>query len=157
MKSAHIRSLARIARSWGGRLSIISEVQFKELDHDADFSHAPFTGWHGVNWTAKTVYAVRGREDVGAIIHEMGHVFADRVEPHKSDEFRWLGWEISLARKIGASHSWSKQNSNYAVDDHGTEWGELTPSKRVALVKERLAHAKESGIVAKDGTPLAIR
>src|SRR4029077_8404526 len=119
---------------------------------------APFTSAHGLHWGRRIVYAVRGREEVGSIIHEMGHVFADRSPPLKSDEWAWFGWEIAVARAADAWHTWSRHSANYGTgEDGGDEWGSLSAKRRRATVRERLAHAKKIGVIGQDGAPRSIR
>lgn len=83
-KTDHLSALARICRRFGGRLAVISQRAYDALfeqrvDHmygGEELSEAPFTNAHGLWWKKKIIYAVRGRENVNNIIHEMGHVFA---------------------------------------------------------------------------------
>lgn len=68
-----------------------------------ELSVSPSTYAHGLWWRRKIIYAVRGRESVNGIIHEMGHVFA---APHHPDcacnecheiKLAWLGNRISTS------------------------------------------------------------
>jgi hypothetical protein len=166
-KHEQLRALARFCRAHGGRLAIISQRSFDDLfevpsgnRRDGALHVAPFTDAHGIHWKKKIVYAVQGREKVGAIIHEMGHVFADAHHPMdtKCREWSWLGWEIALARKIDAMRTWSRQNSNYATgDDGGADWGSISSKRRRAIVIDRLREAKEIGVVSADDIPRSVR
>jgi hypothetical protein len=165
-KIDHLRSLTQLCRHFNGRLAVIEQPHFDRLFEDAKSSdwdgvcESPFTCAHGIHWQRKIVYAVQGREEIGSIIHEMGHVFADPHHPEsdKCREWSWFGWEIAVARLIGAGRVWSRQNSNYATDEKGgNEWGALSAKKRRAVVIERLVHAKKIGVVDSDGTPRSIR
>lgn len=112
---------------------------------------------HGLNWREKIVYAVRGREKVASIIHEMGHVFADRYPPDSSRcrEWRWFGWEMVIARRIGAWGTWSRHNARYGVGD--AEWGELPTKRRQAVIADRVRYAKRVGILSETGEPRSVR
>ncbi len=164
-KPDHLRALARVCRGFGGQLARVSQRAFDLLFEDADPSDradvclSPFTFAHGIHWRKKIVYAVRGREEIGTIIHEMGHVFADPHHPEdlKANEYAWLGWEIALARRVGAYRTWSRHNSNYIVESPNRDWGELDTKERRAVVADRLAHAMKIGVVDPDGTPRSIR
>lgn len=88
----------------------------------------------------------------------MGHVFADCYNPENSkcDEWRWFGWEVAVARQIGAMRTWSRQNSNYAVGG-GADWGHLSASQRRAVIAHRLVVAREIGVLDADNRPWALR
>jgi hypothetical protein len=168
-KVDHLRALARVCRRWGGRLAIISEDKFYDLfdnPHRADqcsheeLSEAPFGHGHGLHWREKTVYALRGHERVGVIIHEMGHVFAAQHHPEcfcgACHEWDWLGWEIALARQIDAWQAWSRHNANYGTDK-GDYWWELSTKKRKTVVAESLKRARKIGVLDADDNPRSVR
>lgn len=164
-KLDHLRSLSRICRRFGGRLAIVTQRYYDRIfgcrPYDPNgVCESPFTSAHGIHWQKKIIYAVRGREEVGSIIHEMGHVFADLHHPQsgQSREWAWFGWEVAMARQIDAWRVWSRQNGNYNTSESGgDEWGILSTSKRKALVAERLAHAQKIGVLTSNGTPRSIR
>jgi hypothetical protein len=163
-KIDHLRSLSRLCRRFGGRLAIISQERFNRLfegvpRHIGGRCESPFTSAHGIHWRRKIIYSVQGREEVGSIIHEMGHVFADANHPDsgKCHEFDFFGWEITVARLTGASRVWSQQSSNYIIDEAGSEWGPLTPPGRRTVVAERIAIAKKIGTVTLCGSPRSVR
>lgn len=163
----HLRQLSRICRRFGGKLALISESTYKRLFKDGerdeeDLSDAPFAFRHGIWWSQKIVYAVRDTAEVGTIIHEMGHVFASPHHPHcacsQCHEWSWMGWEIALARQIGAGRTWSQQNENYAVGERGNDtWGNLSPAQRRCITADRLKIAKKLGVVDTEGLPRSIR
>lgn len=169
-KADHLSALARLCRRFGGRLAVISQRAYDTLfeqrvDHmygGEELSEAPFANAHGLWWKKKIVYAVRGRENVNNIIHEMGHVFAS---PHHPDcscrechEWNWLGWEIVLARQIDAMPTWSYHNANYHTGEGGGgQWGKLSPEKRRTVVEKRLAHAKKAGFIGANGELRSLR
>jgi hypothetical protein len=163
-KRDHLRALSRVCREFGGALAILSQRAYDDLFDakkraDGGLHESPFTSAHGLHWRRKVVYAVCGREEVGSIIHEMGHVFADARHPEHQEcrEWSWFGWEIALARQIGAGRTWSRQNGRYVTTDEGREWGVLSSRQRRAVVADRLVHARKIGVLATTGAPRSIR
>lgn len=177
----HIKALASICARLGGRLSIVSLTKIAEMTHrdwpDYDrydtyeeaeagfdlerhegFSSPPNSEHHGLEWEKKIIYAVRGHEIVGQIIHEMGHVFASPYPPDNSKckEWRWFGWEMAVASEIGAWHAWSRHNDSYTVHN-GTDWGELGTRHQQAIAAERVHFAKKIGILSESGEPRSLR
>lgn len=173
-KTEHVQALSRICTQLGGRLMIVTWSELRNLFNSAwpdepnehfDLEHhegySPADGDdmnHGLNWREKIIYAARGQEKVASIIHEMGHVFADRHPPDNSKcrEWRWFGWEMAVARRIGAWMTWSRYNARYRVSG-GEEWEELSARRRQAVIADRLAHAKKIGILSKAGEPRSLR
>ena len=155
MIDLRVAALARLCRQWGGSLLVLAVDDFERCMKNDEYSEAPFTSWHGINWSRREILAVDGRLDVGAVIHEMGHVFADIHFP--GDEMSWLGWEIGTALSVGAYREWSRQNSNYSIDGDGTEWGMQTRSERRALVRDLLSNAFSNGLVDSNARPLCKR
>lgn len=172
-RADHLRTLSQICRQFGGQLVIVTQSEFEALfeasrdvpNRDVDgLSEASFTDAHGIHWRDKIVYAVRGREQIRAIIHEMGHIFAaihppdyEHPQEHWSDEcldcheWHWFGWEIALARHIGATRVWCQGNAYYQTTKG--PWEELTSSQRRTIVINRLAHAKKLGLLGEDNFP----
>ncbi|HSX23236.1 MAG TPA: hypothetical protein VLE97_10735 [Gaiellaceae bacterium] len=179
-KADHVAALARICEQLGGRLAIVPQREIStmfnrdwpdydgplgleadagfDLEHHEGFSSPDDCDSHGLEWRKQIVYAVRGRESVGRIIHEMGHVFASHYPPDSSRcrEWSWFGWEMAIARQIGAWQTWSRHNEDYGVgrDD---DWGSLSARRRQALIAERTSHAKKIGILGEAGEPRSIR
>jgi len=168
-KRDHLRALGRVCRQLGGKLAIISQRAFDDLFYRDQkdwegLTTAPFTDAHGLHWRKKVIYAVRGREEVGSIIHEMGHVFCSQHHaecycnkcPHEWD---WFGWEIAVARRIGASRTWSRHNKNYQIDDAPifSQWESLSSKRRREVVTDRLAYAKKIGVLTPTDVPRSIR
>jgi len=165
----HLLALTRICRDFGGRLAIISQREFDRLFDESnsdetpweeeELNPAPFTDAHGLWWSRKIIYAVEGREEVGSIIHEMGHVFASPHHPHhdcsECCEWNWFGWEIVIARRIGAARTWSRHNAGYNTGE--ALWSELSSKQRRAAVADRLARAREVGALSADGTARSVR
>lgn len=171
-KRDHLRTLARICRQFGGRLAVVSQREFDRLFDKADsdetpwddteLSASPFTSNHGLWWSKKIIYAVKGAEEIGSIIHEMGHVFAAPHHPHhecsECAEWDWFGWEVAIARLIDAARTWSRHNDNYNTgNEFGGDWGKLSAKQRRAVVTDRLAHARKIGILDADGLPRSVR
>lgn len=172
-KRDHLRALVRLCAEFGGKLAIVSQDEFDDLfdrpaDKEArrrwgaeDLSAAPFTSAHGQWWRKKIVYVVKGREEVGSIIHEMGHVFAAEHHPdhdcNSCHEWNWFGWEIAIARHIGAARTWSRHNANYRIDEASHQWGKIPPDRRRSVAIDRLAHARKIGVLGQDDLPRSVR
>ena len=170
-----LERLAHLCRRWGGKLIVLPDTtEFNEVfeqgrrgglsGDDPDLSEAPFENWHGVNWRNKIVYTTTFHTVLGAIIHEMGHVFACKSGPGIANEWAFLGWEACTARLVGCYNVWSAQNKHYGVIDDDNkhtlsagEWGGLTLSEQRRLLRERVVAGQKAKIVSKTGRPLAIR
>jgi hypothetical protein len=70
-------------------------------------------------------------------------------------EWRWFGWEMAIARRIGAWGTWSRHNARYGIGD--AEWGELPAKRRQTVIADRVRYAKRIGILNKTGEPRSIR
>lgn len=158
-----VERLQRITSRWGGKLIVVSWGAFCELMNDRGLIElAPAATGLGLNWKDKLIFVAREHVNPGAIIHEMGHVFADREWP-SNNEFDWLGWEICLARKAGCYRAWDKQNAGHGVFDVGitgiedNEWGYLTRPERQRITRDRIAYGIKTKIIDKNHSPLAIR
>jgi hypothetical protein len=165
-----LEALARICRRLGGQLTILSPRVFYTVLDANDAIEIPGTAGskveYGIHWKRKIIYAMRGTDHIGFIIHEAGHVFADRHHPDdaKCDEWTWLGWEIAVALRIGAWKAWSRQNGNYCMGDgladgvgKDKNWSDLSATERRAIVTDRLAHAKKIGVLSERGSPRSVR
>ena len=79
-----------------------------------------------------------------ALIHEMGHLLFGVHE----DEYRWMGWEWSVAQLLGVERQWLEESGDYVV--YEVETGMSTILSRVEdlpfLFEERLEEARESRI-----------
>lgn len=164
-----IDRLAALCTTWGGRLEVISAQEYAAVDRKGRFSTAPFTNADlGIFWKAKRiVYTKEWPPSASAIIHEMGHVFACRRSPNtlRSNEYRFLGWEITLAPLVGVSRKeWCDANRDYQVSippfhPHSAETielGELEPAEVEMLLEERVRYARKVGLLLHD-RPVAIR
>lgn len=125
------------------------------------YSFAPFVDGHAIHWQRKEVLVDASRLQLGAILHEMGHVFACQEDPNTDgglDELEWLGWEIALARAVGCYDVWDRQNGNYQVLlEEGREWGQLDVATKLRFGAERMQTARELGLLDADFRPLAVR
>lgn len=166
-----LRTLARICRGLGGQFKIVSSQKEWDALFDAReglcMPHTVGSRYeYGIRWDRKIVYAGRNTTHIGFVIHEAGHVFADRHPPNdaKCVEWEWLGWEITVARQIGAMRAWSIQNGNYHMGEgidggvgKNKDWSDLTAKERQAIITDRVAHAQKVGLIGADGSPRSIR
>jgi hypothetical protein len=169
-KRDQLCALARICQRLGGRLEIVSRRAFIALFANDDALCIPGSAGsrfeYAIHWKKKIIYAVRGTKHIGFLIHEAGHVFADRHHPDndKCNEWKWLGWEIAVAQRIGAWSVWSRQSGNYYLGDgidrgigKDKDWYDLSAKDRRAVVADRIAYAKKIGIISKMGAPRSVR
>jgi hypothetical protein len=177
--AAIIEKLRGLAQKWGGELVELSRDDFDTRFGGKDsqtvpkgLSQAPFSSHDlGICWSKKQVIFGQPAE-WHEIVHEMGHIFACKQRPYKSKEWNFFGWEYALALYVGgraAAKEWTAANKDYGISDfkfrdgqlvlkHGSwDFGGCTPEQREDILAERLAFAKNKGLVAEDGTPLAIR
>lgn len=168
--SPKVSRLGALCRAWGGRLTIVSSETFAEIERD--FMHAsdrfvhpislaPFTDGHAIDWHAKKIIASVASACVGAIIHEMGHVFASLVDPDHEDvnEWDWLGWEIAVARLVRCYRAWDAANGRYQLEGNGQTmtWGELSVAEKRRVAADRIDWSAALGLVDDNLRPLAIR
>lgn len=157
-----IKSLARHARRWGGRIVEYSDAEYRRVKHQFGWSEAPFhPGNLGVNWPGKVIGIAAGAIDWPAVIHEMGHVFASRLKPDRSAEWEFLGWEIVLARQYDLPF-YRRCNHDYGIEwswngNHYPTIGDLSDSAWAAFCEEHIALAKGDGLINRHGKPVAIR
>lgn len=159
--------LEALCQRLGGSLQRVTPAEFEVLKRQPGFSRAPASPGHGLDWDARRIYAVDSLINPGAIIHEMGHVFASDLPPYCSNEFDWLGWEIVVARHMRCYRQWSQQNKDYAINElvlggawiamDGDEWGDLSRAKQRLLARDRIAAAKQLGSLTRQGMPRALR
>lgn len=146
-----LQKLHQLAERWGGSLVKVTEAEFEALDVVVE---APFANHLGVDYKAKKVYYTAD-EQMGLLIHEMGHVFASSLEPYDSDEWEFFGWEWTVARRVGCQTEWLHGTRDYGLEP-GNEFGSLSEKEKQELLAERVAHGKTIGIIAKNGVPLCI-
>lgn len=157
-----IRSLVKLCKLWGGSLELISEDEHSKLKEREDFSEAPFTHADlGVLWAEKRiVYTARVEVQATEIIHEMGHVFADKSAPDdnsESEEIDFLGWEIQVARKVRVPLDvWFQNNKDYIVDIYGGDLGDVEPKDREEVASRYVELSTQKGLLVNE-KPIAIR
>jgi hypothetical protein len=159
--------LRRVARRWGGDILVLTEKKYDdqfEFTLRAGFSGAPFTSRArlGVFYARKQVVLVPSSElNLMDVLHELAHVFASKKSPNNADEYNFLGWEWAFAHRLGVSRrEWQRGLANYQLGDEpwsGQTIDRLTSKQLTALIVDRLAKAKESGIVSLCGVPQSIR
>ncbi len=156
---AEVPKLRRLCRRWGGDLRCVTSDEFEQLKQTRAFYEAPFTHRDiGVIWSRKlVVYA--GEIAWVEAIHEMGHVFASRMNPDHANELLFLGWEIAMVDHIkGDFPTWLAGNKEYETTKNGGQsLGDMSPNERDNLFAERLVIAREAGILGLRNRPLAIR
>lgn len=165
-----LQRLGELCRMWGGELRVLGHVDefdkyFPErdpFDHGTVYgrSKSPFAEWHGIDWRKKRIVTVHGQAKINAVIHEMGHVFASRHHPDSGDgdaEFDFFGWEVAVAKMVGAFRTWSAGNNSYSVTDDGDSWGNCAGHKRRRIIVERVARARELKLLDAFLRPVAIR
>lgn len=124
---------------------------------------APFSNYVGCDWHANTAYVhpVEGPnrrmcEVVTGLIHELGHLFCEDVEPEHSAEYDWFGWEYALAKKIGLSdEDFIDGNEDYNVDGFLRTVADLNDDEFSELVRDRTDEAVKRGYIV-DGKPIAL-
>jgi hypothetical protein len=147
-----LAELQSLARSWGGDVLV---VHFNDPVWDL-LDHAPFSAWLGVDHRLKLVYLTK-EANLGEVIHEMGHVFATDRSPNFSEEYDFFGWEFVVAQKVNLVDEWIQSAGNYSVG--GTdfaEFEELTVDEQSDLLEERVAHARQLGLIVGE-EPVSVR
>ena len=158
--------LKQLCQQLGGDLEEITPIEFdrKFLGGSYRGSNgcygAPFSGsLLGVNFPKKRILWAEDFRWCDTI-HEMGHVFASKLNPEKSDEWTFFGWEYAVCLHIGGNEAeWKAASGSYSLgrEFRNSDFGTLTPRRQEKLLAERLAYAKENGLVTADGVPLTIR
>lgn len=90
------------------------------------------------------------REVIGGMIHESHHLCAKSVENY---EFRWIGWEFTVAKLIDAMDEWILSMGNYAITNSGHEFGGLSKDEQSDLLEERVQFCIKHGMIRADGMP----
>ena len=124
-------------------------------------SHAPFQLGLGLDWDNQEVYVDPERTDtpskMAGAIHEMGHVFAQRV--YMTPELAFLGWEFAMAIHVRHLRAWFHNMSDYEIP-HGpgvsSPFTCVPPKERMDFLRERLSFAKRQKLVV-DGVPTTVR
>jgi hypothetical protein len=163
-----IVALTELCERWGGKLRLLSTEDFDKIfpkPGDVEWPawkrglyHAPFAENIGINWKRKIVYGPLSQSFWPVLIHEAGHVFGSKVNPKRSDDYSFFGWEIAVIKHIGADLSqWEYSNREYAVGKRDTMLGMCSRYEKERVYSERLAHAKKIGIVNAKLEPISVR
>lgn len=162
-------ALQRLAQSWGGSLEF--------FPHDVDFPFprdsdpCPFESRLYVQYDRMRIVSSESTSWV-SIIHEMGHVFASRVVPDKSDEVMFFGWEYLVAKKIRANiGAWKRGQAGYSIgaevlgmvratsdgltSSHDFDY--LSGPEQMRVIRFQIETGKSLGIIDADGNPVSIR
>lgn len=87
----------------------------------------------------------------------MGHVFASKVQPNRSLEQDFLGWEYHMAKNVvGNLPQWYKSMSEYGTIS-GDDFGTLSQDDRDVTLQVAVDHGKTYGNLTSDGEPIPIR
>lgn len=183
-KEIVLQRLRRKARRWGGDIEEVELRDFKCLQDEKRAASAPFTDWDiGTDYEAKVVYVTTCCEPsevelfATGLIHEMGHAFASPDPPDESDEFKFIGWEVALGRRIGLTDqqfcrqvyglgdvsSFPDKVINVLFPDRkykehaSLDLSELTdPIEQEAVLRFLVKKASENGLI-RYGHPISIR
>lgn len=163
--------LRALVAPWRGKIRVLGSATYGDLAEEPGFSWAPFSARGlGVHFERRQVLleAPMGQHKVAEVLHEMAHVFASTADPDRSKEYEFLGWEMAVAREVNLPlPAWREGNRDYILWDGGTsepwpdpwpsEVGRCTDRHLGLLFAERVARAKELGLVDGAGRPRCIR
>jgi hypothetical protein len=160
-----VDALIDIAASWKGSIRFVSKDEFWDLTNNQDgwcTPYPPDNDGHALHYETKQIVVVRHLVNAGALIHEMGHVFADPFDPDHAEEWAWFGWEVCLAHMVNCYPIWSRSTREYYVEyppENGATWGwgSLRARQKMKIITNRIETAIEAGIVDKYQIPLTIR
>lgn len=182
-KTSTYQKLVRLARRLGGQVECCQESELRYYGRfDSSWvskkygmrgwSTAPFCDGIGVYWSRKLIVHRETGFTCAGLIHEMGHVFACKQSPNHRDcdETDFLGWEISLAQRMGVKDSWMREMGSYgvhtwedgslAVDDEIGDFSEikqLTNKQRQQLFLSAVAHSQKLGSLGSKGQIHSLR
>ena len=124
-------------------------ISFQKMKHGAYWPQgsnvypAPFSDHLGIILPNIILYREGVQET--SIIHEMGHLLFGL----NGDEYKWFGWEWSIARLIGVEDQWLSENNNYVVSlPNGplVDLWEIETKDLVTLFEDRVDAALKAGI-----------
>lgn len=148
-----LQALKAYAKSWGGDL--VEVDTFTDPETGLHFGLCPFSKWLAVDWEGKRVLYKKGAK-VADMIHELGHVFASTLEPCKSKEMDFFGWEFALAQEVDLVEAWVETNVEYCVGAN-KEFGQLSIDAQSDLLEEYVGVSKRHGLFDAAGKPRSIR
>lgn len=158
-------NLVNLCESWGGKLILKNDT---DNHHRLVKQSCPFQDGLGIDFSKKIVSCEKYQKiNPGAIIHEMGHVFASRKNPNSNnsspdDEWGFFGWEWAVAKKVGLLfNDFAKSNRDYLVYmPNGfkklSDFGSLSISTQSKVLKEAALLSIEKKLIVK-GQPVSIR
>lgn len=161
--SAHnnVKKVIRLAVRRGASVVIVDRVRFSDKTEVGTWSDCPFAAGIAINVTSKCVWLQQEASEqsicAGHLIHELGHLHAaprqENIE--RADEWSWFGWEIAVAREARAMQAWTCSMADYVIPcgtwGGSDEFGAFTDDARREIIRNRIAHARERGIVDRDG------
>lgn len=170
------KALLKKAQEWGGDIIELSRKDLERVEKGGTtykghrIYPCPFNDYLWVVWHTKVLlYEDPGdsfprrfsgvRETIrwGDLLHEMAHVFASKVQPNRSVEQDFLGWEYQMAKDVvGNLPEWYKCMSDYSTIS-GDDFGTLSPEDRETTLQIAVAHGKTYGNLTSSGEPINIR
>jgi hypothetical protein len=154
--AGEIKKLEELCVKFGGKLLKVTQRQFQKMKEEGvpidgyrTFFEANFSSNDlGIHWPSRTiVYA--GKVLWWEVVHEMGHVFAQQVDPNASeDEEEFIGWEYLLVKQVGDLKPWLEANENFSTGD--LDLGDLTLGEQIAYLERSVLRGQELGIIGKD-------
>ena len=154
--AVEIKKLKGLCKRFGGELLKVTQRQYQKLRKDAvpvdgykTFFDAPFTGNDlGIHWPSKTI-VYSGKVFWWEVVHEMGHTFAQQVNPNDcEDESDFIGWEYLLVKQVGDLRPWLEANERFSIGDQ--DLGELTRDEQIDYLENAVLRGQELGIIDKD-------
>jgi hypothetical protein len=118
------------------------------------WSTAPFCANIGVYWAKKVIAHKKVGFSTAGLVHEMGHVFASKTPPNNkhTDEVDFLGWEVTLAARLGIRAAWVREMSSYGIHydnedgpDQFAQLGDLTRKERANVLARAVTKAQQLG------------
>ncbi len=166
-----INSLIDITKSWGGTLDLVTLHEYNATVFESQYKKnkgwsTPPDDFHALHWENKRIITVADKAMCGFLIHEMGHLFLNMIDPFRSneDEWEWLGWEIALAKLVGCYKLWSEHNGSYFMPrdperpgENLVSWGRANAKTKSVAAYNRLRHAKDIGILDASYQPIPKR
>lgn len=162
-----LSKLKKLVYEFGGTIKIVPE-HYRSMPGQIDW--APFRTklYLGVDWKNKTLFHIGEfpsdptTESLGDFIHEIGHVFACKVTPEKSNEFNFFGWEYLVALQAGMTHEdFCKRNRYYGIRDsrYPKYWGDFgdhdAKGQRI-IIGDMIRRGIKYGNIVKD-KPVSVR
>ena len=147
------------AKKLGGEFIV---VESRNYFRTTDWTECPFNINLGINYKDKIVAYFDDKDrpfSPGHICHEMGHVFASKIEPRLAQEGEFLAWEMLLAKKIGIFEQWAIDSKEYELhEDYGSDHiNDIDHASRMGLLPQVFNRAKKGVDNIKRNTPISVR